>query len=108
MHKLGTAACLLLFVVNQVGTAAILDKQLQGVKCPTVWNADPDEDDTTVRLYFYTSDGGSDQIKYRKGLKLKLIDYPLVLFVDSNCYMHSYQLVYKSGVTVVDLWVRPL
>jgi hypothetical protein len=89
---------------TEAGTAALLDKQLTDVGCKLPWLSAPSPTEHLIQWYMYVSDGGSDQILYRKILKKKLNTYPNVLFVDSNCYMHLYQLCFKSGIRIVDHW----
>ncbi len=89
----------------QVGTASLLDKQLSDVGLSLPWKSTPEDvADHTVQIYIYVSDGGSDQLLYRRVLKRVLRPYTTVIFVESNCYMHMYQLVFKSGIRAVDHW----
>ena len=59
----------------------------------------------TVRLYLYTSDGGSDQMKYKRLMHRMVLDHPTVWFIPSSCFFHIYQLVVKATLTAADSWV---
>jgi hypothetical protein len=107
------------------GTFALLDKQLKSVGCPrpplpTVGvdqdqhqdeferddDSQPIEDFRCLRSFLYTSDGGADQVRYKKVAAHCIAGFPLMLFVAVSCAMHNCQLVVKSGINTIDVWAK--
>ena len=97
-----------------VGTHNLLHKALVGVGCPTWVNcAETSYDDTgfgdgqySIREYLYTSDGGPDEIRFKKVMYVVTMDSPHVLFFPGSCFMHGAQLWVRSGLGLADVWLK--
>lgn len=91
------------------GTAGLLFKQLHSVLTPLPIPRPPEiideSEDQTVYVYACTSDGGSDQIKYKRFMVAWSALDPLMFFFCIACLMHVLQLLVKNGMTVIDKWV---
>ena len=102
------------------GTHAMLRKQLQGLGVP-VWErklaaeqqgqAAPTGPDAAplaspLRLWLITSDGGSDQMKFRRVMKLETETNGSAIVVDATCVLHSGALVFRSGLVLIDNWLQ--
>ena len=90
-----------------VGTFYLLQRQLESLGCVGVgrepserWGTSP------IRIYAYTSDGGSDQSKFKKLCGCLLEDNETTLFMAFNCYMHCCQLIIKTGLNLTDAWFK--
>jgi hypothetical protein len=89
---------------SALGTCALLWKQLRQCGCPVPGPELSRSAPHTIRMYLYTSDGGSDQIKFKRIASRMLFDHPSVFFVAASCQFHIYQLVVKSSLVSVDQW----
>lgn len=101
--------------------SAIIWKQLAGVGCP-VWKnyagmleprggasvatAELPGNNRVIRVFLYTSDGGSDQTKFKKILVTDTAPLSRVLVVVYPCLMHCVQLIIRSGLALVDKWLQ--
>ena len=61
---------------------------------------------THVKVWAYTSDGGSDQAKFKKALLTATLPSVNVLCLHFPCILHSGALVTKGSLVVVDLWLE--
>ena len=87
------------------GLAVLLNKQLHGAGCPLpMLNTNPAR--PAVTLWLYTSDGGPDQMKYRRFMTALLEGDPMAFWIGTGCVMHSYQLTVKYGLDAVDAWLE--
>lgn len=59
-----------------------------------------------VRSFLYTSDRGSDQQKFERIAAAVLSKNPRVLFISFSCLVHSAQLIVKTGLLVIDSWMK--
>jgi hypothetical protein len=57
-----------------------------------------------VRLWLYTSDCGSDQVAFRKVLRVETQDAENIM-IDVNCGFHQYQIIVKGGLQLIDDWL---
>ena len=99
-------------------TMSLLDKQLQSLGVPLVWKTEgtamPKTTDLgqrqhrILRFYLYTSDGGPDQVKYRKMMRgiFHSNDYLTCFFIDNSCQMHAPHLGVRMGLRVLDAWCQ--
>ena len=95
-------------------TFGIISKQLLGLGCPTSrgWIGEPAlEDDpaaasNVLRIRHYCSDGGPDQIAYRKLFVTQAEADPLDVRVDRTCIKHQAALVVKAGLRRCDDWLK--
>jgi hypothetical protein len=91
---------------------ALLDKQLKLIGVQRVC-ADPEleghhEKSHITRLYLYCSDGGPDQLKYRKMMRTLMDEgkYEKSFFIDNCCLMHAPHLAVRTGLRVADAWCQ--
>ena len=87
--------------------AALIDKQLQGVGCTSVSShVLGDANPYVVRVFLYTSDGGADQMSYRRACIALAADRLMVWWIDISCLVHVHHLAVKEGMKVVNRWCR--
>jgi hypothetical protein len=67
---------------------------------------DPASADNVLRIRHYCSDGGPDQISYRKFFISQGEADPLDVRVDTTCVKHQAALVVKSGLRRCDDWLK--
>ena len=90
-----------------VGTFYLLQRQLESLGCVGVGREPPERFGTSpIRIYAYTSDGGSDQSKFKKLCGCLLEDDDSTLFMAFSCYMHCCQLIMKTGSNLTDSWFK--
>lgn len=90
-----------------VGTFYLLQRQLESLGCVGVGREPPERFGTSpIRIYAYTSDGGSDQSKFKKLCGCLLEDDDSTLFMAFSCYMHCCQLIMKTGLNLTDSWFK--
>ena len=104
---------------TEAGTYGLLRKQLESLNCP-VWSETHTMGrfmnpkwhykggPTLARVYCYCSDGGPDQVLYKK---VRQSHFAAQKIVNENeiftpCLLHSNQLIYKGGLIVVDRWLE--
>jgi hypothetical protein len=93
------------------GTFNTLQKLLRGVGC---WRLPEDDEERLpplsrgIRIIFYVSDAGPDQIGYRKMLSAAVASFSDTLFVSLHCMAHQCQLIVRSGLVAVDVWLDGL
>ncbi len=92
------------------GTFFLLSKIMSGLGCPAIGKADrsqtSDDDSRVFRTFLCTSDGGSDQARFKK-LCATLVEHDeMTLFISFSCLMHCAQLIVKTGLLVVDGWLK--
>ena len=102
------------------GTHAMLRKQLQGLGVP-VWERKLAEEQqcqaaptgpgaaplaSPLRLWLITSDGVSDQMKFRRVMKLETKTNVSAIVVDATWVLHSGALVFRSGLVLVYNWLQ--
>ena len=85
----------------------LLLKQLQSLGCPT-WrdHGHLHCESFALRIYCYVSDSGSDQVRFGKLLLNDTAEEDFTLCVVSKCFMHVTQLIYKSGLLMLDRWCK--
>ena len=98
------------------GTYCLIQKQLMALGCPSLKkNLRPSkqrqgEDQETIRsvlrCFLCTSDGGPDQARFKKLCGSLVEKDEMTLFVTFNCFMHAAQLIVKTGLTLVDGWLK--
>jgi hypothetical protein len=88
------------------GTHSLLLKQLRSVGCPTWLDKVGNGDGAMIRWFFYVSDGGPDQVGFAKHLIQQTSNRVQILAVVSRCYMHMLQLMFRSGLAVLDAWCK--
>ncbi len=91
------------------GTFGLLQKMLSSLGCKRMGSAKGSKEATPksmVRSFLYTSDGGSDQQKFKKIAAALLSKNPNVFFISFSCLMHSAQLIVKTGFLVIDAWMK--
>ncbi len=116
--KRGFCDCLKVTDSTTRGTHNLLAKQVAGLGSPT-WLSCPelgyedclfdDEEEyrpRSIRLFCYTSDGGPDEEKLNKLLLVLTADHLCVLVVPGTCFMHACQLWVRSGLVIVDTWLK--
>ena len=109
-------------------TYSMLKKQLSSLGCPLwpeAWPCRGEEEQAQVcesawrrqldvateqrrlhiKVFMYTSDGGSDQNKFKKAAITASITNLFYLFIAWPCLMHAGALVSKGGLTLVDDWL---
>lgn len=95
---------------SAIGTYYLLQRQLESLGCLAIGrelaSSSTTEPASPIRIYAYTSDGGSDQTKYKKLCGALVEDHPLVLFLSYSCQMHCCQLIVKTGLNVIDTWFK--
>lgn len=107
-----------------IGTYNLLVKMLDGLGCPTWVDApettydeesavlEPSHDlaaadgQNSVRVFLYSSDGGPDEVRFKKTLTVLTMDHGHILFIPGTCFMHASQLWVRSGLFLVDAWAR--
>lgn len=93
-----------------VGTFYLAQRQLESLGAVGVGRESPQMSQGSasppIRIYAYTSDGGSDQTKFKKLCGTLLEEDPSTLFLAFSCYMHCCQLIVKTGLNVVDAWFK--
>ena len=98
----------------------MLRKQLQGLGVP-VWERKLAEEQqcqaaptgpgaaplaSPLRLWLITSDGVSDQMKFRRVMKLETKTNVSAIVVDATWVRHSGALVFRSGLVLIDNWLQ--
>ncbi len=93
---------------NYSGVHAAMRKQLDGLGSPPwCFPASPDVPliGRIIRLWFVTSDGGPDQTAFKKALLWETEPDPWTIVMTCHCFMHVTQLIYRSGLEMVDQWL---
>ena len=101
------------------GTYCLIQKQLMALGCPPLKNdlkpstkqhreggEDQEMTRPVLRCFLCTSDGGADQSRFKKLCGSLVEKDELTLFVTFNCFMHAAQLIVKTGLTLVDAWLK--
>ena len=81
----------------------MINKQLISLGCSPPEFTTPTHEQV-ISLFLYTSDGGSDQVSYRR-LTEQLLDNPVhsqKVFMSVTCLMHSAQLITKTTLLLLD------
>ena len=86
------------------GTYSLLEKQLKTLGA-TLWS-EPSDNRHHVRWYLYVSDGGPDQVNFAQNLVVDTASSVRVLVVTFRCLMHITQLIYRSGIKIMDSWCK--
>ena len=89
--------------VPQPALHSMLEKQLTNLGAPNT--SAPHGSANKLYISFYASDGGSDQMAYKRAQKVISMEWMYDIHIGTNCMMHPYQLVYKDGLLVVDDWL---
>ena len=92
---------------SAAGTHGLLKKQFASLGCKS-WDRSPRSGVGPIDIYGYTSDRGSDQAAVRKIMHAQTQDDPSCLFADWDCAMHATQLVVKSGMDVLNRFMKQL
>jgi hypothetical protein len=56
-------------------------------------------------LGIYLADGGSDQVAYKRLSKVANQNRLFAIDFESDCLLHIYQLIYKTGLLCIDAWL---
>jgi hypothetical protein len=98
------------FDSTATGTFASLNKSLASVGCPhpteVFKTGTPIENDRAIRSFTYISDGGSDQMKYKKILSACFKAHPLMFIILIACLMHAQQLIVSGSLKTVDRYCK--
>ena len=87
--------------------AALVDKQLRCIGCTSMSSHVSGEPNPhIIRLFIYTSDGGPDQMKYRRACRALAADRLFVWWIDMSCLLHVHHLIVKDGMKIVNRWCR--
>ena len=92
---------------SSLGTFASLLKALRSVSCPhpnAIVPSSPSSSDLpcVFRTYACTSDGGSDQLKYKRLIARCFQDDDSTFVLQVYCLMHAQQLVVADGLKIID------
>lgn len=91
------------------GTWCLLNRQLRSLGCPEMMRKQSAQEQVPsdlVRSFLYTSDGGSDQQRFKKLASTALHGDKKAFFLNFSCLMHSCQLIVKTSLNVADAWLR--
>ena len=94
------------------GTCELLAKQLSQVGCPPPprpWDHAGVDLSKAVRVYLYTSDGGSDQQKYKRVVAAQMLhSTPNIMWITCSCVFHIYQLICNTRCRSLTIGRREL
>ena len=86
------------------GTHGLLCKSLQGLHCP-LWN-EPSASPGHTRVFLATSDGGSDQVCFKKIMHAETEHLESVIVWEHTCWQHAAHLIVKTGLILVDSFLE--